>query len=141
MADTKVTTKTTKAAKTQTAKTVKPQFIPRITEKSYANQAQNTYIFQVPLSAEKIAIKRSIEDSFNVTVTSVRTLIRNGKSTRFSRGKHAYPGTTFRQDKKYAYITLKDGDTIPGIFEETDDASDAKSATSSAKTTNKKGAK
>ncbi|MBQ9020059.1 50S ribosomal protein L23 [Candidatus Saccharibacteria bacterium] len=97
---------------------VKPQIIPRITEKAYAEQTKNTYIFEVPLGAEKLAVKRAIEGQFGVTITSIRTLIRNGKPTRFSRGKHAYPGNTFRRNRKYAYITLKDGDKIPGIFEE-----------------------
>ena len=47
-----------------------------------------------------------------MTVTDVRTLIRNGKKTKFSKGKHAYPGITHRQDKKFAYVTLKEGDFI-----------------------------
>lgn len=110
------------------AKTVKPVIIPRVTEKSYAEQTKNTYVFQVPVSAEKIAIKTAIEKQFNVTITSIRTLVRNGKATKFSRGKHAYPGTTFRQDKKYAYVTLKSGDKIPGIFEEESDSKDDKKA-------------
>ena len=124
MADTKVTTKVEKAKE---AKTVKPQIIPRVTEKAYAEQTKNTYIFEVPQGAEKLAIKRAIEGQFNVTITSIRTTLRKGKPTRFSRGKHAYPGTTFRRNRKYAYITLKDGDKIPGIFE--DDNSDAKEET------------
>ncbi len=92
------------------------QYIPRATEKAYAAQTQNTYIFYVPKSASKQEIARHIADKFKVTVLDVRTSVRKGKPTRFSRGKHAYPGITFRQDKKVAYITLKDGDKIP-VFE------------------------
>lgn len=85
---------------------------PRVTEKSYTEQAKRTYIFNVPKNASKQAIAKAVEDEFKVTVTSVRVLTRKGKKTRFSRGKHAYPGTTYRQDKKYAYVTLKEGDKI-----------------------------
>ena len=45
------------------------------------------------------------------------SVIRKGKATKFSRGKHAYPGTTYRQDKKIAFVTLKDGDKIK-VFDE-----------------------
>jgi len=90
---------------------------PRATEKTYFEQTKRTYVFPVSKSASKQEIKKLVEKEFNVTVTDVRTLIRDGKKTKFSKGKHAYPGTTFRQDKKYAYVTLKDGDSIK-VFEE-----------------------
>lgn len=93
------------------------QYIPRATEKAYNAQTQNVYIFFVPLAASKQEIAKQISAGFNVTVVDVKTCIRKGKPTRFSRGKHAYPGTTTRQDKKVAYITLKEGDKIP-VFEE-----------------------
>ena len=44
-------------------------------------------------------------------------MIRNGKKTKYSKGKHAYPGITYRKDRKFAYVTLKDGDSIR-VFEE-----------------------
>ena len=90
---------------------------PRATEKTYRAQTQNTYVFNVPANASKQAVARAVAEQFGVTVTSVRILIRKGKATRFSRGKHAYPGTTYRQDKKLAYVTLKDGDKIR-VFDE-----------------------
>lgn len=90
---------------------------PRATEKTYAEQTKRTYVFPVKKSASKQAIAKLIEKEFSVTVTDVRVLIRKGKKTRFSRGKHAYPGTTYRQDKKFAYVTLKDGDKIK-VFDE-----------------------
>lgn len=91
--------------------------VPRATEKAYVAQTQNTYIFFVPKAASKQAIAKAITEAFKVTVIDVRTSVRKGKPTRFSRGKHAYPGTTFRQDHKVAYITVKEGDKIP-VFEE-----------------------
>ncbi len=94
------------------------QYIPRATEKAYVEQTKNTYIFYVPKTASKQEIAQQIAEAFKVTVVNVRTAVRKGKPTRFSRGKHAYPGITNRQDKKIAYITLKQGDKIP-VFEET----------------------
>lgn len=99
-------------------KEFKPIIAPRATEKAYVAQTQNTYIFYVDNNMSKQAIARAIAEEFKVTVLDVRTLKRKGKATRFSRGKHAYPGTTYRADQKVAYATLKDGDKIP-VFEST----------------------
>lgn len=103
--------------------------VPRATEKAYNAQTQRTYIFFVPKAASKQAIAKAIAEAFKVTVIDVRTANRKGKATRFSRGKHAYPGITYRQDHKVAYITVKEGDKIP-VFEDNkadEKKSDAKS--------------
>ncbi len=100
---------------------------PRATEKTYREQAKRTYAFIVKKSDTKQAIAKLVEKEFNVTVTDVRTLIRDGKKTKFSKGKHAYPGTTYRQDKKIAYVTLKDGDKIK-VFEEPEEVKEEKKA-------------
>ncbi|MBQ3296608.1 50S ribosomal protein L23 [Candidatus Saccharibacteria bacterium] len=92
---------------------------PRATEKSYLEQTNRIYVFPVKKSMSKQAIARQVEEEFNVTVTDVRTMIRKGKKTRFSRGKHAYPGTTYRQDKKFAYVRLKKGNSIRVFDEDT----------------------
>lgn len=101
------------------------QYIPRATEKAYVEQTKNTYVFYVPMKASKQEIAKQISAAFKVTVIDVRTTVRKGKPTRFSRGKHAYPGITNRQDKKVAYITVKEGDKIP-VFEEVKDAKEDK---------------
>ena len=93
------------------------QYIPRATEKAYVAQTKNVYIFFVPQAASKQEIAKKISEEFKVTVINVRTATRKGKQTRYSKGKHAYPGITYRRDHKVAYITLKDGDKIP-VFEE-----------------------
>ena len=90
---------------------------PRATEKTYLEQAKRTYVFPVSLGASKQEIAKSVEEKYNVKVTDVRTLIRDGKKTKFSKGKHAYPGITHRQDKKLAYVTLKEGNSIK-VFDE-----------------------
>ena len=93
------------------------QYIPRATEKAYVAQTKNVYIFFVPQAASKQEIAKKISEEFKVTVIDVRTATRKGKQTRYSKGKHAYPGITYRRDHKVAYITLIDGDKIP-LFEE-----------------------
>lgn len=109
--DTKVSVKTEEEV-------LKPiTMIPRATEKTYLEQTKRTYVFPVDRSASKQLIASKVADEYNVTVVSVRTLVRKGKPTRFSRGKHAYPGTTHRQDKKFAYVTLAEGNSIK-VFEE-----------------------
>ena len=90
---------------------------PIQTEKAYREETKRSYVFVVPKSASKQAIAKQVSEQYNVTVTSVRISIRKGKATKFSRGRHAYPGTTYRQDKKIAYVTLKEGDKIK-VFDE-----------------------
>ena len=111
---------------------------PRATEKSYLEQTNRIYVFPVKKSMGKQEIAKMVEEEFDVTVTDVRTLIRNGKKTKFSKGKHAYPGITHRQDKKFAYVRLKKGDSIK-VFEEPeeDKKTSAKEAKKDAKSTKK----
>ncbi len=84
---------------------------PRVSEKAYRLvTAQNTYVFDVPLNANKDEILKAVEAQFDGTkVSSVKTAVQNGKSVRFSRGKNRYPGTTTRQNSKKAYVTLSEG--------------------------------
>ncbi len=84
---------------------------PRATEKAYRLiNGQNTYVFSVPLAANKNEIVAAVESQFEGTkVASIKTVVQSGKSIRFSRGKRRYPGTTTRQDTKKAYVTLSEG--------------------------------
>lgn len=141
----KTTDKTSaKSVKKSLEKAMGPILVPRATEKSYAEQAKRTYMFFVPLNSSKQAVAALVEEQFKVTVTGVRVLTRKGKATRYSKGKHAYPGTTYRRDHKVAYVTLKEGDKIK-VFEEeevkeapkTDKKEDKKEAKKSAKTAKK----
>ena len=109
---------------------------PRATEKSYLEQTNRIYVFPVKKSMGKQEIAKMVEKEFNVTVTDVRTLIRNGKKTKFSKGKHAYPGITHRQDKKFAYVRLKQGDSIK-VFDEPESETSAKEAKKEAKAAKK----
>jgi len=90
---------------------------PRATEKAYGLSAQNTYVFNVPLSANKQQIAEAIAAQYEVTVKKVTVAVQSGKAVRFSRGKNRYPGTTNRKDTKKAYVTLAEGSSIQ-IFEQ-----------------------
>lgn len=137
MADTKTTVKKVEEAKV-IEKTTVFEIAPRATEKSYLESQKRTYVFSVPLFASKQQIADAVKNEFKVTVTSVRVLTRKGKKTRYSKGKHQYPGTTFRRDHKFAYVTVKEGDKIP-VFEE--ETKEDKKADKKAEKAEKKAAK
>ncbi|MDK2823778.1 MAG: large subunit ribosomal protein [Clostridia bacterium] len=83
---------------------------PVVSEKSVANMEHNKYTFKVDLKANKIDIKKAIEEIFKVKVLDVKTMIVKGKMKRMGR----YEGK--RPDWKKAIVTLKEGDKIE-IFE------------------------
>ena len=95
---------------------------PRATEKAYRLvSGQNTYVFDVPMAANKQQIIDAVESQFDVKVARIRTLVQSGKSVRYSRGKNRYPGTTTRRDSKKAYVTLVEGNSIK-VFDEATEA-------------------
>ncbi|OYX42939.1 50S ribosomal protein L23 [Candidatus Saccharibacteria bacterium 32-49-12] len=98
---------------------------PVVSEKAYGLSSQGVYVFQVPLNFNRNEIKAAVESQFGVEVVNIKTLIQNGKTVRFSRGKRSYPGTTTRKDVKKAYVTLKDGDSIK-IFDTQEQAEEKK---------------
>ncbi len=90
---------------------------PRATEKAYGLTAKNTYVFNVPLDANKQLIGETVAAQYGVTVKKVTVAVQLGKAVRFSRGKNRYPGTTKRKDSKKAYVTLAEGSSIQ-VFEQ-----------------------
>ena len=83
---------------------------PIVSEKSYAGIERNTYTFLVDPRANKSEIKDAVQTIWDVQVTSVNTLKRQGKVKRrgYTKGKRA--------DEKRAIVTLAEGNTIE-IFE------------------------
>ena len=79
---------------------------PVISEKSYGLLDENKYTFEVHPDANKTEIKIAVERVFNVTVTSVNTLNRQGKRrrTRYGWGQ--------RKDTKRAIVSVAPGDRI-----------------------------
>lgn len=79
---------------------------PIVSEKSYSLMDEGKYTFEVDPRANKTEIKIAVEQIFDVTVRSVNTINRKGKSrrTRFGMGK--------RKDVKRAIVTVGEGDAL-----------------------------
>lgn len=79
---------------------------PIITEKATMASENGAVVFQVTMDATKPQIKEAVEAVFGVKVKAVNTTITKGKSKKF-RGRAGE-----RSDKKKAYVTLEEGNTI-----------------------------
>ena len=79
---------------------------PVVTEKTMRLLDDNRYTFLVHPEANKTEIKIAVEKIFDVKVTSVNTMNRQGKSrrTRYGMGK--------RPDTKRAIVSLAEGQSI-----------------------------
>jgi large subunit ribosomal protein L23 len=85
---------------------------PLITEKtSAAFHDRGEYAFEVRPTATKPQIRQAIEDLFGVKVTGVWTSNHRGKDKRMGQSVGRRPNW------KKAIVTLREGDTIEGIFE------------------------
>ena len=73
---------------------------PVLTERSYDNLADRLYTFEVAIDANKVEIKKAIEEIFDVKVEKVNTLRTIGKVKRMGR----YEGR--RPEVKKAYVRL-----------------------------------
>ena len=79
---------------------------PVVSEKSYALLDENKYTFLVAPDANKTEIKIAVESVFDVRVTGVNTLNRQGKKRR------TRSGTGKRADTKRAIVSVADGQRI-----------------------------
>lgn len=79
---------------------------PVVSEKSYAASDRGQYTFVVAPNANKVQIKQAIEQIFNVKVTKVNTLNREGKRTRTRTGYGR------RVSQKRAIVSVAEGQTI-----------------------------
>ena len=79
---------------------------PYVTEKSAAAGELNQVVFKVALSANKIEIKKAVEQLFDVQVESVTTATQKGKTKRNKFGIYK------RSNFKKAFVSLKEGSEI-----------------------------
>ncbi len=79
---------------------------PIVTERTMQQQALGKYTFQVHPKANKIQVRKAIEELFKVRVQKVNSIKVRGKQRRFGRviGKTS--------DWKKVLVTLKPGDKI-----------------------------
>ena len=81
---------------------------PVVSEKSYASFDGGVYTFIVAPDANKIEIRKAIEEIFNVRVTNVNTINRKGKRKRNRRSGE----WSARPDQRRALVSLAEGDRI-----------------------------
>jgi large subunit ribosomal protein L23 len=85
---------------------------PLVTEKTTtAREGLPVVVFEVALGANKIDVRRAVEQLFGSKVQSVRTEIMHGKVKRQGR----FAGQ--RSDWKKAWVRLKAGEKVPEFLE------------------------
>lgn len=81
---------------------------PRVTEKAYALNAQNKYVFEVTKTSTKKSVKRAVEEVYGVNVMAVN-MVRLPAKKRVS-GRNRTVGST--GSVKKAIVTVAKGQTI-----------------------------
>ena len=79
----------------------------QLTEKATALAEKSKYFFEVAPGANKIDVKRAVEELYKVSVVSVNTMKYAGKRKRERRLQYGK-----RSDWKRAIVTLRKGDSI-----------------------------
>ncbi len=79
---------------------------PRVSEKAATLASRGSYVFNVPISANKIEVRKAVEARYGVSVADVRTIRGEGKKTRRGRIEGR------RNAWKKAVVVLKPGQTI-----------------------------
>ena len=80
---------------------------PIITEKTtHGIELLNTYVFDVAVGANKIMVRRAVEEIFKVKVVKVNIRNRRGKAKRIGRS------IGYGKDRKEAIVTLRQGDKL-----------------------------
>ena len=85
---------------------------PLVTEKTtILREDGRTLVFQVARDANKVDIKRAVEQLLGARVADVRTSLAHGKIKRQGR----FSGR--RPDWKKAYVTLRQGEKMPDFLQ------------------------
>ena len=80
---------------------------PVLTEKTTRGiETLNVYVFEVAGDANKLLVKKAVEESFNVKVAKVNMRNRRGKFKRVGRS------AGYGQDRKEAVVTLRAGNKL-----------------------------
>lgn len=105
-ASTAQTNKTDKKTDAQVARYAGLLVKPHVSEKAAVLAEKNVYVFDVPLSANKIEIKKAVEAIYGVSVIAVRTQRGIGKAVK--RGRIAGRRSTWKK----ALVEVKKGQTL-----------------------------
>tara|TARA_B100001250_G_scaffold390317_1_gene390186 strand:+ start:585 stop:878 length:294 start_codon:yes stop_codon:yes gene_type:complete len=79
---------------------------PVVTEKSTLLQESGKYTFKISKYADKLSVKKAVEELFEVKVSSVNIIVKKGKPKTFGRNRLITP--TYKK----AIVSLIAGDTI-----------------------------
>ncbi len=106
MAPQKTTSQKVKVEKQLSSLATRVLIRPRITEKAYAVNALDQYVFQVAATATKTEVKRAVEEAYGVSVIAVNMVRLPGKQKRHGQtaGK--------RSMIKKALVRIEKGETI-----------------------------
>ena len=88
---------------------------PIMTEKSYAGIPNKVYTFKVALAANKVEIKKAVEELFEVQVARVNTVTCKGKTKTRNTKSGQVVGKT--SDYKKAVVFLKPESKAIAFFE------------------------
>lgn len=108
---------------------------PRITEKSLMEASRGVYVFDMPMTANKIEIARAIKSQFKVDAINVRIVVSKGKIKRFKQMKGR------RVDTKKAYVQVAAGQKIAAFDMGQEETAEPKKAKKTATQKQKAGAK
>ncbi|MDO8591393.1 MAG: 50S ribosomal protein L23 [bacterium] len=98
---------------------------PRLSEKAYGlSEKGNTYVFDVPITANRHTVGDAVASQYKVGVVSVRIASTARKPVR-SQVKRGRNISTSRSGVRKAYVTLVSGDKLP-LFAGSEDSSEAK---------------
>ncbi len=88
-----------------------PVLKPRMSEKTYAQSEKGVFVFVVDKDLNKHQIAEAVEKTYDVNVVTVNVVVQKGKTKRLYRNRRYERGV--RSDVKKAYVTLKEGQSIP----------------------------
>lgn len=88
---------------------------PRLSEKTYGLSESRVYVVEVPKGTNKHTVARAVEAQFEVKVAKVNIMNVKGKTKRIVSltGKRMVNADGKRADFRKAYVTLKEGYSLP----------------------------
>lgn len=98
--------KTKKQKKHDTKDAYRVLIRPVLTEKSSDLGMYNQYVFEVSPRANKVEVKKAVQDLYGVEPVAVNIINQSGKFTQYGRSEG------FTKNWKKAVVTLKQGDKI-----------------------------
>ncbi len=99
---------------------------PRLSEKAYSlSEKGNTYVFDVPITANRHTVGNAVASQYSVSVMSVKIANTAPRPVRAykKRGRNI---VSARAGVRKAYVTLASGDKLPLFSDVQDEKTDAK---------------